>query len=63
MPTRGEREDDPALIEYRLSLVEKIVRELDGKVDRLVWAVTAAALSFAASAAVVLITYLNSGPR
>ena len=62
MPTSSPpSEDEGALIEWRLRQVESTVRELEQRVDKLVWALSFAALSFAGSAAVVLITYLNSG--
>ena len=48
------------IVNYRLTQVEIVVRELDGKVDRLIMAVVAAALSFAASAVVVILTYWNA---
>lgn len=56
-------DEDHGLIGWRLRQVEGTVRDLDNKVDRLIWAVTAAAISFACSAAVILITYLNAHPR
>ena len=46
-------------VAWRLGQLERTVEELERKVDRLTWALTVAALSFAGSAAVFVLTVLS----
>ncbi len=46
-------------VAWRLGQLERTVEELERKVDRLTWALTIAALSFAGSAAVFVLTILT----
>lgn len=47
---------DVATLAYRVEELEKDVKQLTGKVDRLMWAVLSLALSIAGSAVVFAIT-------
>ena len=49
-------EADAHTIAWRLTRLERTVEQLEAKVDRLTWALTIAALSFAGSAAVIIIS-------
>lgn len=46
---------------WRLSQLERTVDELERKIDRLVWALTLCALSFAGATAMLLVTALTRG--
>jgi ABC-type phosphate/phosphonate transport system permease subunit len=46
-------------VAWRLQQLERTVEQLERKVDRLVWALTVAALSFAGSAAVLVVVVLS----
>lgn len=52
---------DHATIGWRLDQLERGVEQLERKVDRLTWALTLAALSFAGSAAVIIISVASAG--
>lgn len=45
-----------AAIAWRIAQLEGTVKELETKVDRLVWALTLAALSFAGASAMLVVT-------
>lgn len=47
---------DNGTVAWRLVQLERSVEELERKVDRLTWALTIAALTFAGSAAVLVLT-------
>lgn len=49
-------------VAWRLTQLERAVDELESKVDRLVWALTLAALSFAGASAILVVS-LVSGPK
>lgn len=52
---------DESTVSWRLSQLERTVDEIERKVDRLVWALTLAALSFAGATAMLLVTVLTQG--
>ena len=48
-------------VSWRLQQLERTVENLERKVDRLTWALTIAALTFAGSTAVLVLTVLAQG--
>ena len=48
-------------VAWRLGQLERTVENLERKVDRLTWALTIAALTFAGSTAVLVLTELPQG--
>lgn len=53
--------DGNSTVAWRLTQLERTVDLLEQKVDRLVWALTLAALSFAGASAILVVSLVSKG--
>jgi hypothetical protein len=60
-PRASGGHEPTSTVAWRLSQLERAVDELEDKVDRLVWALTLAALSFAGASAILVVSLVSGG--